>query len=475
MIPVRSVRARLVIWYAVVLSVSLAVFGACVWVASRRAMMDALNATLAGRVEGASRFLTDETPKPQASYVTEEAREYASGLSKEHLVRFWTESGRLLFTSPAAADSLPSPIIDYRNISLEGVRWRVFGGRVEVGGEHYIVEVGLPLTDTQNALDRLRNILLGLLPLGVLLGSAGGWWMSRRALSPVDEMTRAARSLSLRNLRARLTVPATGDELARLAETWNEVLGRLDNAVQRLVQFSADASHELRTPVALVRTTAEVALRHERSPADYRRALAQIQGEAEQMSQLIEALLWLARSDSGQERNPYTLVDLCILVQSACKQLAPPAFARQLQFTCRTSCEAVEVLGDEGSLRRLTVLLIENALKYTLPGGTVEVWVGRHAHGAMIEVRDTGIGIAPEDLPHIFERFWRADRARTSGSGTGLGLAIAKEIVESHCGSITVESSPQRSTVFTVILPTAPGGPDEHTPAPGNSLFRDRK
>jgi len=249
-------------------------------------------------------------------------------------------------------------------------------------------------------------------------------------------------------------VPATGDELQRLSETWNDMLARLESAVKRLSQFTADASHELRTPVALIRTTAELTLRRERSPDTYREALRQVVLESERTSRLVEDLLLLARADAGLPALSLERLELTPLVRDVCQQGRVLAEARQLQISTETPEDPVYVEANDPALRRLLLLLLDNAVKYTPAGGRITVSVGSDPAGATVAVRDTGIGIADSALPHVFERFYRADESRNrDAGGTGLGLSIAKWIAERHHASLEAESVVGEGSTFRVRFP----------------------
>jgi heavy metal sensor kinase len=270
----------------------------------------------------------------------------------------------------------------------------------------------------------------------------------------VDAITLAARSIGIENLSQRLEVPATGDELQRLSETWNGMLARLESAVARLSQFTADASHELRTPIALIRTTAELALRRERPAETYREALRQIVVESERTTRLVEDLLLLARADAGLPALPLERIELTPLVRDVCEQGEVLARARQLELSSETPDDPVYVQANDPALRRLLLLLLDNAVKYTPAGGRITVTVVRDASGSTVAVSDTGIGIPDSALPHVFERFYRVDESRNrDAGGTGLGLSIAKWIAERHHASLEAESESGRGATFRVRFP----------------------
>jgi heavy metal sensor kinase len=292
----------------------------------------------------------------------------------------------------------------------------------------------------------------------LLCATAGGYWMSRRALAPVDQITHTARSISVHNLSSRLVVPKTRDELQRLSETLNGMLERLEGAFKKITQFTADASHELRTPVALMRTRAELSLRKPRSAEEYRDALAEVHSELEKTSSLVEKLMLLTRADYGAETLQLATANLAEIVRDACEQGATLAESKQIDFQKHIPQQPVWIKADPHALGRLFLILIDNAVKYTPPGGRVEVVVKDEDGHALGVVRDTGIGISEEDLPHIFERFYRADKARSRESGgVGLGLSIGHWIAEAHAGTIEVQSSLGHWSVFQVRLPLANG------------------
>ena len=281
----------------------------------------------------------------------------------------------------------------------------------------------------------------------------------------MDQITQTARTISAQNLSSRLVVPESRDELQRLSETLNSMLDRLEAAFKKITQFTADASHELRTPVAVMRTRAELSLRKARSADEYRDVIAEVLTELEKTSTLIEQLMFLARADSGAETLHFMATDVAGVLREACHQGSALAEAKQIAFRERIPGASMMIEGDASSLRRLFLILIDNAVKYTPASGEVEVSLQRNGKYAIAEVRDTGIGIAEADLPNVFERFYRADKARTRElGGVGLGLSIGRWITEVHDGAIEVRSTPGRGSIFQVRLPLSkPSGAMEET------------
>ncbi len=431
-----SIRARLTMWYSMVLLVGLALFGTGIWLVVEHSLNASLNETLNQQAKGVITVLQTAPNDPP-----EELSEYASATPGGNLMEVRDSRGELILASKA----LQSP---------QSIHYRTLTATTRVNGQEYRVLVAAPLESNEATLRSLRTLFLWTIPAVLLLASLGGYWISRRALAPVDEMTRTAKSIGIQNLSQRLNVPATGDELQRLSETWNDMLARLESAVKRLSQFTADASHELRTPVALIRTTAELTLRRERSPETYREALRQVVLESERTSRLVEDLLLLARADAGLPALSLERVELTPLVRDVCEQGRVLADARQLQISTEAPDDPVYVEANDPALRRLLLLLLDNAVKYTPAGGRITVSVGSDPAGTTVAVRDTGIGIADSALPHVFERFYRADESRNrDAGGTGLGLAIAKWIADRHRASLEAESVVGEGSTFRVRFP----------------------
>jgi two-component system heavy metal sensor histidine kinase CusS len=308
-------------------------------------------------------------------------------------------------------------------------------------------------------------VLCSVVPLFVVAGAIGGYWLSRRALAPVDAMTAKARAIGIANLSERLPALRTKDELQRLTETWNEMLDRLERSVSNISQFTGDASHELRTPIAIIRLAAESALRRGRSEEEYRRALEHVYRESNNMAVLIENLLFLAHADT-QQQEPSELVELTSLTQAACLDLAPVGNAKHVDVAHVKLGRPMRVLGDGVALVRLFRILLDNAIKYTPEGGSVRVELEQEQGGFVVRVIDTGIGIPEGVRDRVFERFFRVDASRNKElGGYGLGLAIAFTIVKQHRGRIIVEPNLPTGSIFHVWLPAA--GPET------NSVIRE--
>jgi heavy metal sensor kinase len=289
-------------------------------------------------------------------------------------------------------------------------------------------------------------------PLALALAAGGGIFLARRALEPVDKISQTAQEIEESDLSRRINVN-TKDELGRLAATLNEMIGRLERAFQRQKQFTSDASHELRAPLAVIEAESTLALQKERPPSDYQQSLEIISQESRQMSSLIDQLLTLARADAGKEQWNFTEVNLGKLISNLSTDVEVLCQEKGLSFQLGQTQDLV-VKGDEARLRELFMNLLNNAIRYTPAPGTVSVSFRREGQMAVVAITDTGIGIPAEDIPFIFERFYRVDKARSRAeAGSGLGLAICRHIAEAHGGKIEVESQVGAGSTFSVWLP----------------------
>jgi heavy metal sensor kinase len=299
----------------------------------------------------------------------------------------------------------------------------------------------------------VRRVLCLALPLVLALAGLGGFALASRSLAPLGWMAEQAMRITGSNLETRIDIGGAAEELTVLAASFNELLSRLDQSFETMRRFVADASHELRTPIAVIRGEADVVLASERSPAEYKQSLAIIQDEARRLSRLVEDLLNLARADAGHVKLQIREFYLNDLLADCCRFVQPLANARRINLECRCA-EDVPFRGDEELLRRLVVNLLDNAIRYTPGGGQVSATLESAGSDLLIRVADTGIGIPPEAVPHVFERFYRADKARSrQEGGFGLGLSIVKWIAEAHDGAVALTSRPDAGSTFTVLLP----------------------
>ncbi len=306
--------------------------------------------------------------------------------------------------------------------------------------------------------DSLRQLALGLVSLGgivLLLGLAGGWWLATRAIRPIHDISTAASRISAGNLSHRIDTQDTDTELGQLASVLNSTFSRLEASFERQQQFTADASHELRTPVAVILSQTQATLARERNPAEYRETLEACQRAAQRMRALTESLLVLARIDAGEESKTRERLDLGPAVRGCVELLRP--LANERQVTLRCDLQPSECLGDSEQLAQVITNLVTNAILHNKSGGEATISTRREQQWAILTVADTGPGIPAEHLPRVFERFYRADKSRSGATGgTGLGLAISKAIVETHGGNVEVATEQGAGSTFTVRLPGAP-------------------
>jgi len=454
------IRLRLTAWYFAVLAVVLTAFGVSGYYAMRHSIRKTVDEELQTRCEGVHQLIERDIQRGRKDDLPEGLREHTELRAGGALLQVSDDQGNWLYRSTVMSDYGVPRFTATRKRATEymgkDVPLRIWNEKVSVGGQNYLIQSAFEMDDFYEALHHFALLLFISIPLLLVCAAAGGYWISTRALAPVDQITQTARTISAQNLSSRLIVPKTGDELQRLSETLNGMLERLEAAFKKITQFTADASHELRTPVAVMRTRAELSLRKARSADEYRDVIAEVLNELEKTSGLIEQLMFLARADSGAESLHFSATNVTEVLREACHQGSALAEAKQIAFQEDISGDSMWIQGDASSLRRLFLILIDNAVKYTPASGQVEVSLHRNNGFAVAEVRDTGIGIAETDLPNVFERFYRADKARTRESGgVGLGLSIGRWITEVHAGTIEVQSSPGHGSIFQVRLPIA--------------------
>ncbi len=456
-----SIGVRLTLWYLAFFAIAQLFFGAGMWLILRNNLYDLVDDRLEEQVEDLKSFLQTQKKDASIPKLQEEVNEtYLIEHSGDYL-QIYSENAQLIFRSAflqkhpsvlVSPDQVREPVLRSRKIDHRHFRFIL--QKLDVNGHIYTVQMGAPADDAVETLHLFRSYLLMFAPLLFLAAAGGGYWLSRRALSPVDALVRTAREVSGTKLNSRLQKLETGDELQRLSDTLNEMLDRIESAFLRITEFTADASHELRTPISLIRTEAELALRRSRGEAEYKESLRQILREAERTTVLIEQLLSLARADSGRETLRLHSVDLRQTLRNVVEGWQQVAIIRNLQFAAILDAPDSFVLGDETLLRRLVDILLDNAFKYTSAPGSVRLSFAHQDESAVITVRDSGVGIAEEEQSKIFERFYRVDKARSRAQGgAGLGLAIAQWIVTQHRGSITVASRSGDGATFTVVLP----------------------
>jgi len=466
----RTIRVRLTLWYVALLAVILLVFSGVLYV------------SLAERLaaEG-DRALQAATQQVAASLEVADGRlgvgDALDTLPSGTVVVLYDATGRpVLANGPRASLPVLAAALRpdapggqrFQTVQLQGDAWRVLTTPLGDGAQPVaILQIARSEEDGTVALRQLVLLMALAVPATLLVAIAGGLFLAGRALDPIDRITRTAAQIGAEDLSQRIGCAQQADELGRLAATFDHMLERLEAAFQRQRQFTADASHELRTPLAMLASTIDVALQRRRAPAEYQRLLASLREDAAWLNQLLGDLLTLARADAGHDALEREVLDMQELATQVVTAMQPLAEARGVRLL-RGHSDAVLVLGDQTRLLQLLVNLVDNGLKYTAPSGWVRVSVRQDAASAVLAVTDSGAGIAPEHLPHIFERFYRAAAARDrAAGGAGLGLAICSWIAEAHGGTIAAQSAVGRGTTMTVRLPAAPRpAPAAHAGAP---------
>ncbi len=451
-----SISLRLTLWFGGVFLAGCVLFGVSMWMNLRQTLTNERHQTLARRLDRLQELLVRDETATDADRA-DDLKDFANATGNG-LAEVYRADGVLAFPAPsAAAKGFPWPGFAgdanvFQRVQAAGQPYWVMGRPFATGGHRLELMAAAPEAGNLLVMQSFLYGMLGWVPAMLVISCAAGYWMSRRALRPVDRIAATARSISIRNISERVPVSQTGDELQRLAETCNAMLERLESSVNHMKRFTADASHELRGPLSITRTVAEVSLRRSETDAASRRAFREIVEESERAAALLDEMLTLARADSLPGSVPRRPVELGTVVEEVCNAAALVAQGRGLTVACQTEPGAGRVLGEVASLKRLVWILVDNALKYSRPGGRLEVSV-REGDGAVrLEVRDDGIGIAAADLPHVFERFYRADPSRGLIEGNGLGLAIAKWIAETHDAEICAMSEVGTGSCFMVVF-----------------------
>lgn len=459
-----SLRVRLTAWYALTVALLLALFGFGAWFAMRASILEAVDHNLRIRIADVRDFVSQEGRPGREALVEELGEQSLLGLGGG-LLELSDDSGNVLYRSkrlgePLLAGTLPVEAgtikATYTNVRKGGSFLRIASQSVTINGSAYTIRVAEPMREFEESMEEFEAALLISTPVLLLLASFGGFWMSGRALSPVDRITSDARLITISNLSERLQIPRARDELQRLAITLNAMLDRIDSAVKRIVQFTADASHELRAPLTLIQAAAEFSLRRERTHEELVDAMKKIERESTRTGQLLDDLLTLARADARAGLTGMVTLDLSLVASEAFERIELVAESKQIQVRFIKADRPVVVRGESDALARLLFILLDNAVKYTASGGSVSLQLSVSDGHAEVAIADTGIGIAPDDLPHIYERFWRTDKVRTRQmGGAGLGLSIARWIVDQHHGQIQAFSELQKGSRFVVRLPLA--------------------
>jgi heavy metal sensor kinase len=458
------IRVRLTLWYCAMFTAAAAMLSLSSYWMLRRCLVATQYHELQERAEDVQLLLTQLGDHTDPKFLQQKFAEIYQVKDDGKYLQVIDQDGHWIYRSkrmieeslqPLSPAELPSAgtVVEF----LQGTRYvRTLAYPIHANGHAYSVQTGLALNKSMVLLSLFREQLLLLTPAVLILAAIGGHFMSRKALAPVAAIATEARRINDKNLEIRLPVAKTRDEISHLSETLNQMLARVEVGVRSIRDFTANAAHELRTPLALIRTEVEVALSVRRPAEAYREACEQVQLETVRMTSLIDNLLMLARVDAQTETvrlRPIEANELVRRVGEKWKHAMQLAF---LDFSVDPSGEKVLIAGDADSLRRLLTILLDNAVRYTPPGGAVALQVTKTDDHVIFTVRDTGVGIAPEHQPRIFDRFYRVDRSHgNSSGGSGLGLALARWIAERHDTAIVVESAVGNGSSFHFSLPQA--------------------
>ncbi len=485
-----SIRWRLQAWHGVILAAVLTGFGVAAYKVAHDNQMRSIDQDLGQQLDGLFRPRPPEGRPPEdrpprgdrGRPFPFESAEFETNLRQAvnefgaaggpYLV-LWRMNQGVIARSPGAPPDMPEPKEALAQAPPEAgpgqrgfrpgprgpflTRTRGQLREIAIPLPHGLVVVaGRSIADDQAAMQRLALLLLAAGAGIFLLGLAGGGWVAARAIRPIEDISATAQRISAGDLSQRIDVADTESELGRLAGVLNATFARLEASFTQQARFTADASHELRTPVTVILTQTQTCLARERDSAEYKETLQACQRAAQRMRRLTESLLELARIDAGEEPMRRERFDLGRIARESVELLQP--LAAQRKVLLQTDLALAECAGDAEHMGQVVTNLLSNAIHYNRESGTVNVAARTEGEWGVLRVTDTGGGISGEDLPHVFERFYRADKSRARAEGrTGLGLAICKAIVDAHGGSIEVESQPGAGSTFTVRLPLAHG------------------
>jgi len=456
-----SVRTRLTLWYAGVLAVSLIAFAFLVYYAAAASFRQRQDESLLSTAQTVASAYVEEFEEQKS--LTKAGEVVLVELAFPNRYVQLTDNNGLPTASTKNVSGAVGPIslaalseAKQRSSSFVNVNgWRIAIVPLSSNQDLGFATVAEPLSVIDDSLRTLRRDFFAGVPIVLLLASAGGYFLARKSLSPIASMNRQTKRISAGNLSSRLDITNPRDEPGGLAITINDLLSRLENSFKEQQRFIADASHELRTPLAVLRSETEVALNKTRTVEDYQDSLSLIKDEAERLSRIVEDLFILARQPLDTRQ---ALVKEPVLLNEAvrdCARAAQVLASRKgVRLKTESDQQSLVLQGDRELIKRMILNLLDNAVKYTPQEGEINICLTRQNGNAEIVVRDTGIGITKADQLHVFDRFYRVDKARSrSLGGAGLGLSIVSWIVEAHGGNIRVESSPNQGSKFTVELP----------------------
>ena len=479
----QSLRFKLTLWYVLILGILLISFSSLLYLTLSKSLYRDADAKLRSLAE----LIASESASPLSKFGFGNIDQtLAASMNLKPIGKFiqvLDESGKIGRKSDNLRDvQLPISLSALRNSSKGLITFetdRSFGNAplriitfpiIENNHVARIVQVASSLEDVEDALNTLFIILMIAVPFALMVASLGGQFLAHKALKPVDNITQTARMITSQNLNQRIKLPKVKDEISRLIETLNDMISRLDQSFHQIKQFSTDASHELKTPLTILKGEVEVILRRERTSDEYEQTLRSNLEEINRMTQIVDDLLFLSRTDIGEIRLNKEEINITEIINEIIVQMGILAQAKNIRIETSNHHGDIHIFGDALKIRELFLNLIENGIKYTENGGSIHIdfikdnssdgKISRdrieddHTKFVRIIVSDTGIGIAKEDQERIFDRFFRVDKARSRDQGgSGLGLSICKWIVEAHHGEILIESEIEKGSSFIIKLP----------------------
>lgn len=447
-----SLRTRLTVWYSTLLLLAIGLFTATVLWLHWELLLRQADESLEAFSIAAANVVTAELA--EHATLGEAAHEMANVVPRENYEAAIVDgAGRSMMGSanPVVASAMQAAWKARTRYDAAGRPWRVLRHQTGSDAQPFTVVIAMPLGPVEKQWRALVNACAVGIPFVLAVAIGGGWLLARQGLRPLAQMAEQARGITAQMPDARLGVPAAGAELDDVAASFNRVLERLNTALATQRRFMADASHELRTPVSIMRTAADVTLSHDRrDEAEYREALTAVSQQSSRLARLVDDMLVLARADAGGYPMAPTEVDLDAVVDDCIRELAPRAVAKQIRVT--SHLEPITVTADEAMLRRMFGNLLSNAVAYTPSGGAITVTMTPGPAAVAVHIADTGPGISAADRERVFERFVRLDPARGEG-GAGLGLAIARWVAEAHGGHVDLLSSGPEGSVFAATIP----------------------
>lgn len=448
-------------WYVALLALILVSFSGALYGLLAHGLYQQLDDSLALTAHQVISGLNIENGRLDWSSSENENSDLEAQRARGYLVQILDRTGGLRASNAASAalpssadalNSVRSGTATWQTLTLNGESYRLYTAPIQ-DNEQLLgaLQIAQSLVTVDTTLQALLFVLALIVPLTPGFASVGGMWFARRALAPIDQITRTAQQISANALSQRLNLSLPDDEVGRLARTFDAMLMRLDDAFRREREFTANASHELRTPLTVMRSEIDVALQRPRNPSEYQRVLSELGTDVEQLTEVAEDLLLLARADAQQLALRRESLNAAELLHAVCDQFEPLAASKHITLAVEAD-PALVCCGDEQKLLRVLSNLVDNALKFSSNGTRVTLSAERVDERVHLRVNDQGLGIAPDALLHIFDRFYRGSAGRTSG--TGLGLAIVRALVAVQGGSITVDSVVGQGTTFTIRLPS---------------------